>query len=53
MKNINDEIKLEQEVREMLQDPMTVGEVKVMRDQGKSEEYIRHWLMEMAKLQGK
>ena len=44
MKNINDEIKLE--------DPMTVREVKVMRDQGKSEEYIRHWLMKMAKLQG-
>ena len=38
---------------QMLQDPMTVREVKVMRDQGKSEEYIRHWLMEMAKLQGK
>lgn len=50
MKSRNDEIKLEQAVREMLLDPMTIREIQVMRDQGKSEEYIRRWLTEMAKL---
>ena len=41
---------IEEKVKQMLKDPLTIKELTQLRNQGRSEMYIQHWLREMAKI---
>ena len=42
--------RIEEKVKQMLKDPLTIKELTQLRNQGRSEMYIQHWLREMAKI---
>ena len=50
MEDLRLEKRIEEKVKQMLKDPLTIKQLTQLRNQGRSEMYIQHWLREMAKI---
>ena len=50
MEDLRLEKRIEEKVKQMLKDPLTIKELTQLRNQGRSEMYIQYWLREMAKI---
>lgn len=45
-----DECRLEQMMKALMKDMITLKEMEKMRNQGRSEQFIQNWLRQIAKL---